>query len=164
LRCSSAQCSVRVTLRRGIRGITEEERPHARAPLGHHSFRVRAHRPPVHHHGVVECPGAGGDLYNIKFLSTEVVNQGDRLSKLREVMEALDAHVIGLQEIADRAALEHVFPPAEWHLVIDDDSTDAQDLAVAVRQPLRADRQRPGPAGTNGHHAGVFDAAQQFGR
>jgi hypothetical protein len=30
-----------------------------------------------------------------------------------------------------------VFPPAEWHLVIDDDSTDAQDLAVAVRKPLR---------------------------
>lgn len=75
--------------------------------------------------------------YNIKFLSTEVVNQGDRLSKLREVMDALDAHVIGLQEIADRAALERVFPPAEWHLVIDDDSTNAQDLAVAVRKPLR---------------------------
>ena len=75
--------------------------------------------------------------YNIQFLSTEVVNQGDRLSKLREVIEALDAHVIGLQEIADRAALERVFPPTEWHLVIDDDSTDAQDLAVAVRKPLR---------------------------
>jgi hypothetical protein len=30
-----------------------------------------------------------------------VVNQGDRLSKLREVMPLLDTHVIGLQEIAD---------------------------------------------------------------
>ena len=49
--------------------------------------------------------------YNIQFLSTDVVNQGDRLNKLREVMALLDAHVIGLQEIADRAALERVFPP-----------------------------------------------------
>ena len=75
--------------------------------------------------------------YNIQFLSTNVTNQGDRLSKLREVMVLLDAHVIGLQEIADRAALEFVFPPTEWHLVIDDDSTDVQDLAIAVRKPLR---------------------------
>jgi hypothetical protein len=75
--------------------------------------------------------------YNIQFLSTEVVNQGDRLRKLQEVIAPLDAHVIGLQEIADRAALERVFPPTEWHLVIDDDSTDVQDLAVAVRKPLR---------------------------
>ena len=52
--------------------------------------------------------------YNIKFLSTEVVNQGDRLSKVREVIEALDAHIIGLQEIVDRAGLELVFPPTEW--------------------------------------------------
>jgi hypothetical protein len=50
--------------------------------------------------------------YNIQFLSTEVVNQGDRLSKLQEVIALLDAHVIGLQEIADRAALELVFPLA----------------------------------------------------
>jgi endonuclease/exonuclease/phosphatase family metal-dependent hydrolase len=75
--------------------------------------------------------------YNIQFLSTDVVNQGDRLNKLRDVITVLDAHVIGLQEIADRTALERVFPPTEWHLVIDDDSTDLQDLAVAVRKPLR---------------------------
>jgi endonuclease/exonuclease/phosphatase family metal-dependent hydrolase len=49
--------------------------------------------------------------YNIQFLSTDVVNQGDRLGKLREVIALLDAHVIRLQEIADRAALELVFPP-----------------------------------------------------
>jgi hypothetical protein len=34
--------------------------------------------------------------YNIQFLSTDVVNQGDRLSKLRAVMAILDAYVIGL--------------------------------------------------------------------
>jgi endonuclease/exonuclease/phosphatase family metal-dependent hydrolase len=75
--------------------------------------------------------------YNIQFLSTDVTTQGDRLGKLREVIALLDAHVIGLQEIANRAALELLFPPEEWHLVIDDDSPDAQDLAVAVRKPLR---------------------------
>jgi hypothetical protein len=75
--------------------------------------------------------------YNIQFLSADVVHQGDRLDQLREVIALLDADVIGLQEIADRAALALVFPPAEWHLVIDDDSPDLQDLAVAVRKPLR---------------------------
>jgi hypothetical protein len=42
--------------------------------------------------------------YNVQFISTDVVKQGDRLSKLCEVMALLDAHVIGPQEIADRAA------------------------------------------------------------
>ena len=74
--------------------------------------------------------------YNIKFLSTNVQQEGDRLAKLREVIDLLDADVIGLQEIADRAALALVFPPQEWHLVIDDDSADAQDVALAVRKPF----------------------------
>jgi hypothetical protein len=78
--------------------------------------------------------------YNFQFLSTEVIKQGDRLSKLREVIALLDAHVIGLQEIADRATLEQLFSPTEWHLLIDDDSTDVQDLAVAIRKPLRVVR------------------------
>jgi hypothetical protein len=32
--------------------------------------------------------------YNIKFLNTEVVDQGDRLAKLRSVIESLDADVL----------------------------------------------------------------------
>lgn len=74
--------------------------------------------------------------YNIKFLSTNVQQEGDRLTKLREVIALLDADVIGLQEIADHAALELVFPPQDWHLVIDDDSPDAQDVALVVRKPF----------------------------
>jgi len=74
--------------------------------------------------------------YNIKFLSTEVGTQGDRLDKLRTVVAALDADIVGLQEIDDRAALALLFDPAEWSLVIDDDSGLRQDLAVAVRRPL----------------------------
>lgn len=75
--------------------------------------------------------------YNIKYLSSDVRNQGDRLSRLRQVLERLDADVIGLQEIDDRAALAPLFPPEQWSVVIDDDSRDAQDVALAVRKPLR---------------------------
>ena len=75
--------------------------------------------------------------YNIRFLSTAVSSQGNRLDKLKEVINLLDADVIGLQEIADRAALNLVFPPADWIVVIDDQSGDAQDVAVAVRKPFK---------------------------
>jgi endonuclease/exonuclease/phosphatase family metal-dependent hydrolase len=75
--------------------------------------------------------------YNIKFLSTNVSTQGDRLSKLKNVIALLDADVIGLQEIADRAALQLLFPAQDWHIVIDDESSDNQDVALAVRKPLR---------------------------
>lgn len=75
--------------------------------------------------------------YNIKFLSTGVSSQGDRLAKLRTVIDHLDADVIGLQEIADRAALNLVFPSQDWHIIIDDDSGDDQDVAVVVRKPFQ---------------------------
>ncbi len=75
--------------------------------------------------------------YNIEFLSTKVPSQGDRLAKLKEVIALLDADVIGLQEIADRAALALVFPPADWDLFIDDESPDTQDLAIVVKHPLK---------------------------
>ncbi len=75
--------------------------------------------------------------YNIKFLSTGVDQQGDRLTKLRDVVELLGADVIGLQEIADRDALELLFPPTDWHIVIDDDSGEPQDVAAVVRRPFR---------------------------
>jgi endonuclease/exonuclease/phosphatase family metal-dependent hydrolase len=74
--------------------------------------------------------------YNIKFLNTNVQTQGDRLQKLRDVISLLDADVIGLQEIDNRAALELLFPPADWQIIIDDDSAENQDVAIVVRRPL----------------------------
>lgn len=74
--------------------------------------------------------------YNIKYLSINVQNQGDRLTKLRRVIELLEADVIGLQEIDDRAALELIFPPSDWHIIIDDDSGENQDVAAVVRRTL----------------------------
>lgn len=75
--------------------------------------------------------------YNIKFLKSTVDQQGDRLAKLKRVIEDLDAHVIALQEIDDRAALRKVFDETEWKIVIDDQSGDDQDLALVFREPLR---------------------------
>lgn len=74
--------------------------------------------------------------YNIRFLSTDVAAQGDRLANLRDVIERLDADVIGLQEIGSRSALELLFPVDRWHLVIDDDREEEHHLAMAVRRPL----------------------------
>jgi hypothetical protein len=62
--------------------------------------------------------------YNIKFFSTGVVSQGNRLAKLKEVIQRLNAQVIGLQEIDNQAALEFLFPPVEWTIIIDDDTGD----------------------------------------
>lgn len=73
--------------------------------------------------------------YNIKYLDTDL--NDDRREKLETVLEQLDAQVIGLQEIDDRAALEVLFDPDDWYLIIDDDSGRRQDVAVAIRRPLR---------------------------
>jgi endonuclease/exonuclease/phosphatase family metal-dependent hydrolase len=75
--------------------------------------------------------------YNIKFLKTSVSTEDDRLTKLREVIAHLDAKVIGLQEIDNRAALELLFRPQDWHIIIDDNSNDDQDVALVVKKPLR---------------------------
>ncbi|MHC4270393.1 MAG: endonuclease/exonuclease/phosphatase family protein [Planctomycetota bacterium] len=74
--------------------------------------------------------------YNIKFLNSNVDQQGNRLQKLKDVIELLDADVIGLQEIDDRSALKKIFPENDWHIIIDDDSGENQDVALVVRKPF----------------------------
>lgn len=77
--------------------------------------------------------------YNIKFLdAAKLPSEGDRQEKLQEVIERLNANVIALEEIDDRAALEAIFDPHDWQLIIDDDSGNNQDVALAIRHPLRA--------------------------
>jgi len=73
--------------------------------------------------------------YNIEFLNASI--PASRADQLKDVIASLDADIIGLEEIADRAALERVFDPSEWSLVIDDQSNDNQDVAAAVRKPFR---------------------------
>src|SRR5947208_3130311 len=70
--------------------------------------------------------------YNIEFLNTSISSA--RRDALQQVIAKLDADVIGLEEIADRPALANIFPTQDWNVIIDDDSDDPQDLAVAVRK------------------------------
>ena len=85
--------------------------------------------------------------YNMEWLSSETVQcgsvavqdvrtQGARLSRLQQVVQLLDADIVGLEEIRDRKAVELVFGTADWTIAIDDDSTDCQNLALAVRKPI----------------------------
>lgn len=74
--------------------------------------------------------------YNVQWLDAEDL-PAERRQKLQEIVTLLEADVIGLQEIDDRAALEEVFTESGWQLVIDDDSGERQDLALVVRQPLQ---------------------------
>ena len=82
--------------------------------------------------------------YNIAWLSSEnaqcgteqvrdVRTQGARLSRLQEVVTLLDADIIGLQEIRDRGALEMVFAPADWTIVIDDESASRRHCLIERR-------------------------------
>ncbi len=41
-----------------------------------------------------------------------------------------------MQEIDDRRALRRIFRHQDWYLIIDEDSGDRQDVALAVRRTL----------------------------
>lgn len=70
--------------------------------------------------------------YNVKYLNA-CVNYV-RENSLRETLSLLNADVIAIQEVKDRRALEYFFDPSDWHIVIDDESTDDQNLAFVVRR------------------------------
>lgn len=73
--------------------------------------------------------------YNIRFLdAAQLPTQGSRQSRLQAVIQNLNADVVGLQEIDDRAALEAIFDPAAWSFVIDNESNHNQDVALAFRR------------------------------
>ena len=83
--------------------------------------------------------------YNIKFLdAAKLPNEGDRADKLRQIISDLSADVIALQEIDDRDALEQIFDPTDWWLIIDDESGDEQDVALAVRRTFQVQGFSPG--------------------
>lgn len=105
--------------------------------------------------------------YNIRFFSSQTTNCGDlrltdvrtqrdrfgnRLSRLREIVRKLNADIVGLQEIHDRKALELIFPAPDWTLVIDDQSPDCQNLALAVRKPLQVVGARNGKLDAGPQH------------
>lgn len=70
--------------------------------------------------------------YNIKFLdATKLASQGGRAQRLKDVIAQTGGHAFGLSEIKDRKAVEAVFPPARWGILIDrDDNGEDQDNAI----------------------------------
>ena len=75
--------------------------------------------------------------YNIEWFGAQGHSSGpNRVPRLKTVIERLNADVIGLEEIADRASLRTIFPATDWQIMIDDQSNDNQNLAIAVRLPF----------------------------
>ncbi len=73
--------------------------------------------------------------YNIENLDAGALSEA-RKTKLKFVIEELGAHVIALVEIKDRAALEAIFDKTNWQLIIDNDSRERQNLALAVHKDI----------------------------
>ncbi|USD39219.1 endonuclease/exonuclease/phosphatase family protein [Ferrimonas sp. SCSIO 43195] len=88
--------------------------------------------------------------YNIKYL-TACVNSV-RESHLRQVIELADFDLWALQEVKDRRALIYFFPEEDWNIVIDDQSTDDQNLAFVIKKDVKY-RLESG----NTHDAGKLD-------
>jgi PKD repeat protein/endonuclease/exonuclease/phosphatase family metal-dependent hydrolase len=111
--------------------------------------------------------------YNVQWLSSEDVTclgtvevsdvrkQTGRLDNLRTTLSRLDADVIGLQEIRDRAVLELLFPPADWTIVFDDETQDCQNLALAVRKPLSVRGAEDGRLNAGPEHFLCGDRSEQ---
>ncbi len=72
--------------------------------------------------------------YNIYFLDEGITPT--RKQRLQQVLAGLDADVIGFQEINTRAGLRNILP-AEYDIAMADDPEEVQELALAVRPPLK---------------------------
>jgi endonuclease/exonuclease/phosphatase family metal-dependent hydrolase len=72
--------------------------------------------------------------YNVYFLDENI--SSERKHTLQNVIEGLDADVIAFQEINNRAALSNILP-AVYQIAILDDPLEIQEVALAVREPLK---------------------------
>jgi len=71
--------------------------------------------------------------YNIFFLDEDISQE--RKNNLQGVIKDLDADVIGFQEIKNPAALENILPE-NYTIAMIDDTSEVQEVALAVRTPL----------------------------
>lgn len=76
--------------------------------------------------------------WNVKAFGREGPVEPARLRRAQAVVEKLQADVVAVQEMENRATMDLLFPPAVWQNVIDDDDPDGLQLALAVRRPLLA--------------------------
>ncbi len=77
--------------------------------------------------------------YNIFFLDAGISQE--RRENLQRVISELDADVIAFQEISNPAALRNILPE-DYTIAMIDDPQEVQELALAVRAPLRILSQR----------------------
>ncbi len=85
----------------------------------------------------VELPTKKGlriATYNVYWLAEEI--HKERKANLQSVIKNLDADIIGLQEVESRKALRNIFSD-EWELGIIDDEDELQEVAIAVKKPLK---------------------------
>lgn len=86
----------------------------------------------------ISLSGAARELkvatYNIYFLDEGITPA--RKQRLQHVLAELDADVIGFQEINTRAGLRNILP-ANYEIAMADDPEEVQELALAVRPPLK---------------------------
>lgn len=88
----------------------------------------------VHSQVVQEKQGIRFATYNIQWLHDKITKE--REDNIRSVIKNLNADVIALQEIQGRKALERIFDK-EWSLGIIDIPNESQELAIAVKKPLK---------------------------
>lgn len=72
--------------------------------------------------------------YNVQWLSDEI--HPERAAHLRSVIKNLNADVIAFQEVENKRALEIILGK-DWRIAMEDTPSERQELAVAVRKPLR---------------------------
>lgn len=75
--------------------------------------------------------------YNMQYLGDGAFTEGNRIDNIKKVLDAINGDVIGMQEVGNRATLELVYPKNEWNLIIDDQSTDRQNPAFAIRKEYK---------------------------
>lgn len=76
--------------------------------------------------------------YNIQNFNTKAADFPLRIQRLKQIINEINPDVVAVQEMDDRAAMALIFDPAQWQIIIDDDSKDRQDLAFAIKKPWRA--------------------------
>jgi len=81
--------------------------------------------------------------YNVQWLSEDIHPQ--RAAHLRSVIRNLDADIVAFQEVENKSALENLLGKG-WEIAIEDAPSERQELAIAVRKPLKIE-----------HYEMVFD-------
>ncbi|MBL8049429.1 MAG: endonuclease/exonuclease/phosphatase family protein [Chthonomonas sp.] len=74
--------------------------------------------------------------YNLEWFGEGAT--AERIANINSVLSNLKPNVIGLMEVQSKAAVAQLFPAGgDWQVGIQDDPTEPQELAIAVRKPFK---------------------------